>query len=224
MERKKEDNMNRKISKSRQPSSNERNPSEHDQLGLERLIFFSDAVFAIAITLLALEIRLPAGGETLNDMQLFAQLTGMWHRYLAYFISFSVIGVFWISHQRKFRFIKRYDGRLLILNLLILMMIAFIPFPSSIISENPNRIATVFYALTMTLVGLLLAAMWWYASWHNRLVDPALDRKQRSREFVVPLITATIFLLSIAIALLNADVAKFSWLLTMPATIYANKN
>jgi uncharacterized membrane protein len=216
--------MNKRISKSRQLSSNKYESSEYNQMGLERLIFFRDAVFAIAITLLALEIRLPAGGETFNDAQLFAQLIGMWHRYLAYFISFIVIGVFWISHHRKFRFIKRYDSRLLILNLLILMMIAFIPFPSSIISENPNRTATIFYALIMTLVGLLLVAMWWYVSWHNRLVDPELGRKQRRREFVVPLTTAAIFLLSIVIALLNADVAKFSWLLTMPATIYANKN
>jgi uncharacterized membrane protein len=153
MARSKENTRNRKISKSKQLSSNGGNFSEHDQLGLERLIFFSDAVFAIAITLLALEIRLPAGGESLNDTQLFAQLIGMWHRYLAFFISFSVIGVFWISHHRKFRFIERYDRSLLMLNLLLLMMIAFIPFPSSIISENPNRTATIFYAVTMTLVG-----------------------------------------------------------------------
>jgi uncharacterized membrane protein len=216
--------MNKKALKAPRSSASKLGSSDYDQLGLERLIFFSDAVFAIAITLLALEIRLPAGGDTLNDDQLFAQLLGLWPSYLAYFISFTVIGVFWFSHHRKYRYIKHYDRRLLMLNLLLLMMIAFIPFPSSVISENPNRTATIFYAVTMTLVGLFLAAMWWYASWHNRLVDPELGREQKRREFVVPLITAAVFLLSIAIALLNADVAKFSWLLTMPATIYANKN
>lgn len=82
------------------------------ELGLERLIFFSDAVFAIAIMLLALEIRLPASENLMDDAQLFAQLAGLWHRYLGYFISFMVIGIFWMAHYRKYRFIKRYDSRL----------------------------------------------------------------------------------------------------------------
>src|SRR5512134_2409354 len=85
--------MNKRKSKSRREMAVE--SGHQDQLGLERLIFFSDAVFAIAITLLVLEIRLPAGTELLDDSQLFTQLTGMWHEYLAYFISFIVIGTFW---------------------------------------------------------------------------------------------------------------------------------
>ena len=216
--------MNKKALKAPRSSANKFDSSDYDRLGLERLIFFSDAVFAIAITLLALEIRLPAGGKSLNDDQLFAQLLGLWPSYLAYFISFTVIGVFWISHHRKFRFIKRYDSRLLMLNLFILMVVAFIPFPSSVISENPNRTATIFYALTMSLVGLLLAVMWWYASWHSRLIDSSLDAKQSRIQFIGPLSMALIFLLSIGVAFLNADTAKFSWLLILFATIYAHKN
>jgi uncharacterized membrane protein len=201
-----------------------RDSSEHDQLGLERLIFFSDAVFAIAITLLALEIRLPEKAETLSDAQLFVQLASMWQHYLAFIISFLVIGAFWISHHRKYRFIKRYDGRLLMLNLLLLMVIAFIPFPSSVISKNPGKTATIFYALTMILAGLLLTAEWWYASHNNRLIDSGLDAKQIRRQVAVPLSMAAIFVISIGITFLNADAAKFSWVLILPATIYWNKN
>jgi len=76
---------------------------EHPDLGLERLVFFSNAVFAIAITLLALDIRLPAGSEMFSDAQLLAALLGIWHKYLAYGISFFVIGTLWIGHHRKFR-------------------------------------------------------------------------------------------------------------------------
>ena len=195
-----------------------------NQLGLERLIFFSDAVFAIAITLLALEIRLPETEGLLNNAELVSQLSGMWHEYLAYIISFLVIGTFWMAHHRKYRYIKRYDDRLLFLNLLMLMVIAFIPFPSSIISKYPDRSATIFYALTMVMAGVLLAGNWWYASHNNRLVDPDMDAKQRKRQFISPLLTSAIFLLSIGIAFLDETLARVSWLLILLASWYANKN
>lgn len=213
--------------KKQKPKSTHKVPSEpdqQDQLGLERLIFFSDAVFAIAITLLALEIRLPTEKVLLSDSQLSAQLTGMWHEYLAFFISFMVIGTFWMAHHRKYRFIKRYDDRLMLLNLLFLMLVAFVPFPSSIISKYSERTATIFYALTMALAGLLIAGIWWYASYHNRLIDPDLDVKQRQRQFAAPLITTTIFLLSIGVAYLDAGLGRLAWLLILPVSLYANKN
>lgn len=199
-------------------------PDHPDQLGLERLVFFSDAVFAIAITLLALEIRLPESEELLSNSQLSAQLTGMWHEYLAFFVSFMVIGTFWIAHHRKYRFIKRYDGRLMLLNLLFLMVVAFVPFPSSVISKYSERTATIFYALTMSLAGLLLAGIWWYASSHNRLIDPDLNANQRQRQFVAPLVTSAIFLLSIGVTFLDAGLGRLAWLLILPVSLYANKN
>ena len=198
--------------------------NHNDQTGLERLIFFSDAVFAIAITLLALEIRLPDTDELLNNTQLSTQLVGMCHEYFAYLISFLVIGTFWMAHHRKYRFIKRYDNRLLFLNLLLLMVIAFIPFPSSIISKYPDRSATIFYALTMATAGLILAGNWWYASHNNHLVDSDLDTRIRKRQFIAPLITTAVFLLSIAISFLSADLSRISWLLILLTAWYANKD
>ncbi len=194
--------------------------SDPDHLGLERLIFFSDAVFAIAITLLALDIRLPPGTEAFSDAELCAALLGIWHKYLAYGISFFVIGTLWIGHHRKFRFIQRYDNRLLMLNLLMLMAIAFVPFPSSILSEYSGRTATIFYALIMALAALFGAAIWWYAARHNRLIDPHLDVKVRRRQFISPLATAAAFLLSIGITFLNADVAKLFWALIAFVSLY----
>jgi uncharacterized membrane protein len=199
-------------------------PNQHDQLGLDRLIFFSDAVFAIAITLLALEIRLPATQEITDDAQLFESLTGMWHEYLAFFISFMVIGTFWMAHHRKYRFIRRYDGKLMLINLLFLMVVAFVPFPSSVISKFSERTATIFYALTIALAGLLLAGIWWYASSHNRLIDPDLDAKERQRQFIAPLITTTIFLLSIGVTFLDVGLGRLAWLLILPVSLYANRN
>lgn len=194
-----------------------------NHLGLERLIFFSDAVFAIAITLLVLDIRLPAGAGEYNDKDLFQSLVGLWHQYLAYIISFLVIGNYWITHHRKFILIKRYDTMLLFLNLLLLMMIAFIPFPTTVLSENGNRTATIFYALVMSLAGLIVAAIWWHASRKNHLIDPHLDRQRRWRETAVPLATVAVFLLSVIIAFFDETVAKIFWILIVPVTIVANK-
>jgi uncharacterized membrane protein len=209
----------------RQPHSAEgkQNVSDQDQLGLERLIFFSDAVFAIAITLLALDIRLPASGEAPSNAQLLAQLLGLWPKYLAYLVSFLAIGTFWLGHHRRFRFIRRHDRGLLMLNLLFLMVIAFIPFPTSVISESGNRTATIFYALTITLGGLMLAALWWHASWHNRLADPGLDARQVRRQFAPMLLTVALFILSIGLAFLDENLARFSWLLIVPISRYGQR-
>ena len=187
-----------------------------DDLGLERLIFFSDAVFAIAITLLALDLRLPGGGESPGNAQLLAQLLEIWPKYLAYVVSFLAIGTFWLGHHRRFRLIRRYDRGLFTLNLLFLMVIAFIPFPTSVISESGNRTATIFYALTMILGGLMLAALWWHASWHNRLTEPRLDARQARRQFMPMLLTVALFVLSIGLAFLDETLARFSWLLVVP--------
>jgi len=203
---------------------NRKSATDHsDMHGLERIALFSDAVFAIAITLLALEIRLPESENLWTDSQLLEQIAGIWQRYLAYFISFMVIGVFWMAHHRKFCLIKRYDNRLMLLNLLMLMVIAFIPFPSSLISEYPGRSATIFYALTMIVGELLLGLIWWYASHNNRLVAPGLDRSARRKQFINPLATSLVFGLSIGVALVSPDIAKFSWFLILPVTLYANR-
>lgn len=186
---------------------------QDDHLGLERLIFFSDAVFAIAITLLALEIRLPPVEGSLSDAQLLRTLLAIWPRYLGYIISFLVIGIFWIGHHRKFGYIRRYDRNLLLINLLLLMAVAFIPFPTTVISEYGNRTATIFYALSITLVGLLSTALWAYATHRQRLVDARLTPQQKQREMLRSLLMSGVFLLSIGIAFIHADAAKFSWLL-----------
>jgi uncharacterized membrane protein len=192
---------------------------QEDHLGLERLVFFSDAVFAIAITLLVLEIRLPEVSRELSNAELLSQLLALWRKYMSYVISFFVIGSFWQSHHRKFRYIERYTDRLLWLNLWWLMVVAFIPFPTAVLSEYGNRTATIFYALTMTVAGLLSAALRWYAVRGNRLVNDDFDNYVRQRGFVKSLVVPLIFLFSIGLAFLNDDLAKFSWFLIVPGLL-----
>lgn len=191
----------------------------HDETGLERLIFFSDAVFAIAITLLALEIRLPALPETASDAQLLDALLSLGSKYVSYIISFLVIGVFWLSHHRTFQNVVRYDRRLLWLNLVLLLVIAFIPFPTAVIGEYGNRTGTIFYAATMTVAGILQALVWWYTKAGGRLLAQPLEASFYRRNLLRVILVPVIFLLSIFVAFWDADWAKWSWILIAPATL-----
>lgn len=188
---------------------------KREQVAFERVVFFSDAVFAIAITLLALEVRLPFSAENLNNIELKTALLTIWPKYLGFITSFLVIGFFWIGHHRKFQYIHRFDVKLLVLNLLFLMVIAFIPFPTSILSEYGNKTATIFYASTMIFAGILSSLFWFYASYKSRFIDPMVSNNQRRRIIWGPLFMVGIFLLSIGIAMINDDVAKISWVLIL---------
>jgi len=127
------------------------------------------------------------------------------------------IGNFWVIHHRQYRYIERYDTRLMFLNLLILMSVAFIPFPTAVISENGNRTATILYALNASVVGLLSALLWVYASYRRRLVARGIASAVVRRGIVRNLVAPTIFLCSIGLAYFDPDLAKFSWILIAPA-------
>lgn len=191
--------------------------AEQNHLGLERLIFFSDAVFAIAITLLALEIRLPTGQAIRSDSELLTALIGIWPRYLSYTVSFLVIGLYWMAHHRMFRSIARYDRRLLFLNLLLLLCIAFVPFPTTVLGEYSSAVATIFYALTMVVTGLAGTLLWWYASGNGgRLLAVPLTRSAAWASRLRTLAAPAVFLVSIGVALWNDDAAKLSWIALAP--------
>jgi uncharacterized membrane protein len=138
---------------------------EHDgHAGLDRIIFFSDAVFAIAITLLVIDLRPPEVVAGLSDADFMRALGDLGPKVVAYLLSFAVIGLYWLSHWRTYHLIVRGNGRLATLNLLLLGVISFIPFPTSLIGGNGDRaISVVIYALTLSTAGLLGTMAWLYA-------------------------------------------------------------
>jgi uncharacterized membrane protein len=190
-----------------------------NETGMERIVFFSDAVFAIAITLLALEIRLPEDIAHAGNQELLQNLFSIWPKYLGYFIGFLSIGNFWVIHHRQYQYIERYDTRLMFINLLVLMAVAFIPFSTSVISVNGNRTATILYALNASLVGILSTLLWIYASHKRRLVLPHMEFAMVRRGVIRNLIAPAIFLFSIGLSYLNPDLAKFSWIMIAPAVL-----
>ncbi|MEO8094060.1 MAG: TMEM175 family protein [Pseudolysinimonas sp.] len=180
----------------------------------ERIIFFSDAVFAIALTLLVIDLRVPVEdhGETSGDV-IVTLLPG----FLAYFISFVVIAVNWLRHHRTFQVIKEYDSRLLQLNFVLLFLIALLPFPTSLMSEYAGEVpSVVLYAAMVALLNLAQLAMWSYA-YRRGLMDKTIDepmyRYVRRSLLIVPIV----FAISILIAIFwDPTIAMFSWIALWP--------
>jgi uncharacterized membrane protein len=184
----------------------------------ERLVLFSDAVVAITITLLVLEIRLPEGTADLPDPALWQALRAAWPQFLGYLISFAVIGAFWMGHQQRFAQITGTSRRLVLANLLFLCAIGTVPFVTGLLAENPGVLATQVYAAVMTLCALGLLGISAVAVWSG-LIDPRIPRRQIRRSLLIGVADVGVFLLSIPLAIVNADGAKFFWLLLVPLAI-----
>jgi len=138
----------------------DRDASHHEDTG--RLEAFSDGVFAIAITLLVLEIAVPHvdASKSLGD-----ELLHLWPSYFGYGVSFITIGIMWANHHGVFRDIERYDHTLLVLNLLLLMGIGFVPFPTAVVAEYMREgehqlEATLLYCSTFTAIAVVFNALW----------------------------------------------------------------
>ena len=141
-----------------------------------RVEAFSDGVFAIAITLLILTIEPPSRGEHLGH-----ELVRLWPSYLAYAVSFLTVGIMWVNHHAIFRHFARVDRPLLLLNILLLMLIAFVPFPTRVAaefirSEADRREAALLYGITMTITAICFFAVWIYGS--SRLLLPGTDMRE----------------------------------------------
>jgi uncharacterized membrane protein len=185
---------------------------------LDRIVFFSDAVFAIAITLLVLDIHVPEIPERLVDEQLPGRLLALWPKYLSYVLSFVVILMYWMAHHITFRAIKRYDRTLIWLNSLFLMCIAFLPFPTSLLGEyGDNQLAVAIYAASVAVARLLLTAVWWYASSGHRLIDESFPESTIRIYLVRGLAVALAFVISIGISFFSVSAAMYFWILLVVA-------
>lgn len=197
-------------------SEREQSPDDvsSEALGLERIVFFSDAVVAIAITLLALDIRLP---QLQSATEIPAALVGLWPRYFGFVVSFLVVGSFWVGHHRMFRVIRRYDDTLVWLNIFFLLCIAFIPFASSVLSEHGDqRPAAIFYALVMIATGSFEALLWLYAAHRRRLIDPDVQPHAIHMATLRMLTPPAVFAVSVPIALIHPYAAIVTWLAVYP--------
>jgi uncharacterized membrane protein len=192
--------------------------TEDNSRSLDRILALSDGVFAIALTLLVLNIEVPEIPEYLVAEELPGALLDLWPKFLSYLLSFVVIIFYWIAHHSIFGLIKDHDRVLIWLNSLFLLCVAFLPFPTALLGEyGDQQLVVVIYAGSLTITRLLLSLVWWYVSGRPHLAnidtDPSTMRACGIRAWVIPLI----FLVSIAITFFSVTAAVYSWLLLLIA-------
>jgi uncharacterized membrane protein len=146
--------------------------------GTSRLEALSDGVFAIAATLLVVDLKVPLGIS--DSSELLGTLASQWPTYVSYVMSFVYLGIYWSHHVRIFSYFRRTDHVFLKLNVLFLMMLALLPFPTALIGtygtthDERARTALLVYAGSLLITASLFSALWLYATYKRRLVDPDL--------------------------------------------------
>ena len=170
-----------------------------------RVEAFSDGVFAIAITLLVLTVAEPH-----NYRNLAHELGTQWPSLAAYAVSFAIIGIMWINHHSVFGHLEHVDRTMLYLNLLLLMTIAFLPYPTEVLGRalaakgGDTETAAVVYGVVMTLNACAWSALWLYASRHRRLLHDDFPESERVMATLLFTAGVVVYMLSIGVAFLNA--------------------
>jgi uncharacterized membrane protein len=172
-----------------------------------RVEAFSDGVFAIAITLLILAVGIE---QALAEGRLGQQLLDLWPAYVAYAVSFLTIGIMWVNHHAVFRQFACVDRPLLLLNVMLLMLIAFVPFPTRVVADHAlsaddRQAAALLYGTTMTITAILFFSLWWYGSQH--VLHPDADRREVSGITRSYLPGAPTYALATVIAFVNSAVS-----------------
>lgn len=178
-----------------------------------RMEAFSDGVFAIAITLLVLEIAVPMVG----DSQLLRAILEEWPSYLAYLVSFATIGAIWIGHVTMTEFLAEVSPGFLRLNLVLLLFVGLLPFPTRLLAENltseeNERVAVTLYGVVLGVIALLLSALWRYAL-RDGLIGS--DRKSGDVRLLTRRLTPSLgfYVIVIIVGVFFPTVAVFGYLL-----------
>ncbi len=182
---------------------------------LERMILFSDAVFAIAITLLVIEIKIPDKMELeggISDHSLLIALKHLIPKFVGFFISFMLIGIYWTVHHRMFGYVTNYTPKLLRLNLVFLFFIALMPFSTGFYSEYAGselvreqlKVPMTFYVLNFSFAGFVNFLMWVYITKPaSKVAEPPIDREVATMAKIRSLLVPLIFLLMLIVAYLS---------------------
>jgi uncharacterized membrane protein len=188
---------------------------------IERLTLFSDAIFAFAITLLAIDIRVVQLPQDLIASQLNNEIYGLLPKFISFILSFFIVGSYWITYHRTIHAIKRYDRGLISLNLLFLMFIVLLPFPNDLIGKYPaNQSAVIVYAVLLAGTGISMCLLWIHASRGYRLIDETLTPSFIRRLTMRLLFSPTIFLVSIPLSFLSPLASMVFWFFGFPIGMY----
>ena len=178
------------------------------ELSRNRIEALTDGVFAVAMTLLVLDIKVPELQTPLDISQLPVRLVALWPKFLSYAISFIILGVYWVGHHIQLSFIRRADRPLLWINLLFLLWVALVPFSTALLSEYPtSRTAIAVYGLNLIAIGLTLALHWWYATVEARHVDADIHPRLVRGALLRTLMAPALYVIAIAISFIRAELS-----------------
>jgi len=144
-----------------------------------RVEAFSDGVFAIAITLLILEIKVPQVDMHMGNGQLFTLLINLWPSYFAFLLSFTAVLIMWINHHGFFKYLKTISAKFLYANGFLLLTVTFIPFPTAVLAEHINtpaaNVSSAFYCAVMVLVSIAYNLLWFTTAYKRALVKDEIS-------------------------------------------------
>jgi uncharacterized membrane protein len=189
--------------------------------GTGRIQAFSDGVFAIAITLLVLDLGVPAA--SFGD--LWQGIAHQWPSYLAYVTSFITIGGLWMAHHALFRCLRYANAMIMRLNLLLLMAVSFLPFPTGLMAEairdtGAERAAVVFYGATLLSISILLRVLWGALVRHPDLLDPDVSPQDIKANLSVATPNIGFYAAVIVLAVLVPKAAVFGYLVIAIAAVW----
>jgi uncharacterized membrane protein len=187
---------------------------------VEHVISFSDAVFAFAITLMALSIDIPDLPSDLTQVELVDKLYGLFPQFESYIISFAVIAIFWVSYHQVFNHIKGSHIIMVYLNLLFLLLITLLSLSTSlVINYGGYHIPYIIYSFMVILTSSLLAMIWWHATKDKLLIDKNLHSLYIKGVMINLISIPLVFTISIIISFVNLDIAEYFWLVIAPLNI-----
>jgi uncharacterized membrane protein len=180
--------------------------------GTGRVEAFSDGVFAIAITLLVLEISVPEAAF----VDLWHGIADQWPSYLGYATSFITIGGIWVAHHGIFQRLQYANRRVMLINLLLLMAVAFLPFPTKLMAEalhleDATRAAVIFYGAALFMTSLLLSLLWGSVVYDRKLLLPEVDEQEVRRIALATTPTIGFYVGIIALASFAPRLAAFGY-------------
>jgi uncharacterized membrane protein len=182
----------------------------------ERVAFFCDAVYAIALTLLVTSLDVPDIIHETNAGDLWSALGDVRGRIITFFVSFLVIGSFWLGHHRFVSRLRAVSRPLMYATLIYLAFVAFLPFPAAVLGTyDDNPVAVAFYAVAMAILSGLEGVTFWLA-WHEDLLIHRLSGPALRWSMLATLTPVAMFLISIPIAFVDPSLGILTWFVTFP--------
>jgi uncharacterized membrane protein len=187
---------------------------------IDRVLALSDGVFAFAVTLLVLDLAVPALSPGASSMDLWQGLSKEYISFFNYILSFFIAGVWWNGHNRIFEHIRDSNTALRMLNLFFLLWIALLPFFTKILDQYHSlQLSVMLYAMDQAAAGIFLTITWWYASRNNNMIDKNMAKTEIRFTTLRNIIVPIFFIISIGLSFIGPNVASLSWYGLIPILI-----